>query len=120
MPTNRFTQLEVWKSAHQAVLDVYRLTRSFPDDERFVLTSQMRRAAMSVPANIAEGYGRRRPLDKARFYTIGQGSNEELSYYLILARDLGYVKDVDALSERLDSVGRMLRRLTERTLESRS
>ncbi len=117
MATNRFTQLEVWKAAHQAVLDVYRLTRSFPDDERFVLTSQMRRAAMSVPANIAEGYGRRRPLDKARFYTISQGSNEELGYFLILARDLGYTKDVDALSERLDSVGRMLRRLIERTLE---
>ncbi len=107
----------MWKSAHQAVLDVYHLTRNFPDDERFVLTSRMRRAAMSVPANIDEGYGRRRPLDKARFYTIGQGSNEELAYYLILARDLGYVKDVDVLSERLDSVGRMLRRLVERTLE---
>ena len=117
MPTTRFTQLDVWKTAHAAVLDVYRLTRAFPDDERFALSLQMRRAAISVPANIAEGYGRRRPADKARFYTISQGSNEELAYYLLLASDLGYVKDVDALEERLDAVGRMLRRLTERTLE---
>ena len=77
MATTRFTQLEVWKKAHQAVLDVYRLTTGFPADERFTLVSQMRRAAISIPANIAEGYGRRAPRDKARCYTIGQGSNEE-------------------------------------------
>ena len=118
MPTTRFTQLEVWKAAHAVVLDVYRLSRAFPDDERYTLTAQMRRAAISVPAHIAEGYGRRRPADKARFYTMSQGSNEELAYYLLLARDLGYVKEVGAFDERLDTVGRMLRRLIERTLET--
>ncbi|HEX7896568.1 MAG TPA: four helix bundle protein [Planctomycetota bacterium] len=118
MATTRFTQLEVWKQSHQAVLDVYRLTRTFPGDERFMLVSQMRRAAVSVPANIAEGYGRRAPRDKARCYTISQGSNEELGYLLILARDLGYARDVEALSAALDAVGAMLRRLIDRTLEN--
>jgi len=116
MATTRFTQLEVWKQAHQAVLDVYRLTKGFPGDERFMMVSQMRRAAVSITANIAEGYGRRAPRDKARCYTISQGSAEELAYFLILARDLGYAKDVDALSAALDAVGAMLRRLIDRTL----
>jgi four helix bundle protein len=71
---------------------------------------------MSVPAHIAEGYGRRDPADKARLSTIGQGSYEELSDFLTLAQDLGYAKRVEALQERLDGVGRRLR-LNERTLE---
>jgi four helix bundle protein len=96
MARNRFTQLEVWKKAHQNVLDVYRLTQGFPADERFLMVSQMRRAAISIPANIAEGYGRRAPRDKARCYTISQGSAEELAYLVILARDLGYAKEVGA------------------------
>lgn len=67
MATTRFTQFEVWRKAHEAVLEVYRITRGFPPDERFLLTPQMRRAAVSIPSNIAEGYGRRSPADKARF-----------------------------------------------------
>src|SRR5687768_14531787 len=117
MATTRFTQLEVWKKAHQAVLDVYLLTRTFPQDERFLLVSQMRRAAVSIPSNIAEGYGRRAPRDKARCYTISRGSTEELMYLLILSGDLGCARDVDALSKTLDAVGAMLRRLIDRTLE---
>jgi len=117
MATTRFTRLEVWKKAHQAVLDIYRVTKGFPNDERFMMVSQMRRAAISIPANIAEGYGRRAPRDKARCYTISQGSAEELGYLLILARDLGYAREVEALSATLDAVGAMLRRLIDRTLE---
>jgi len=118
MATTRFTQLEVWKKAHQNAVDVYRMTRDFPGHERFLMVSQMRRAAISIPANIAEGYGRRAPRDKARCYTISQGSAEELGYLLILARDLGYARDVDAISTALDAVGAMLRRLIDRTLEA--
>lgn len=89
----RFTDLIVWQKAHAFVLAVYRLTGRFPPDERFGLTSQLRRAAVSIPANIAEGFRRTGQLDKARFLNIAQGSLEECRYYLILARDLGYAGD---------------------------
>ena len=90
MGITSFTQLEVWKLAHRAVVDTYRITRVFPNEEKFGLTAQMRRAAVSIAANISEGFGRRQPRDKIRFYNMSQGSLEELRYYLILARDLGY------------------------------
>lgn len=76
--------------------------------EQFGLVSQMRRAAVSVPANIAEGFKKRSRPDKVRFYNISQGSLEELRYYLILSRDLGYTADVGPASANLDEVGRML------------
>ena len=85
-----FQQLEVWQKAHAVVLAVYRLTVEFPKHETFGLTSQMRRAAVSVPANIAEGFVKRGRADKLRFYNIAQGSLEEVRYYLILAEDLAY------------------------------
>lgn len=113
MATTCFTQLDVWKKAHQATLAVHKITDTLPSRERFHLASQMWRAAVSVPANIAEGYGRRRPPDKARFYPIAEGSAEELKYYLILARDLGYLKDFETLWTALQDVSRMLRRLIE-------
>ena len=114
--TTTFTQLDVWKKAHEAVLAVYILTRKFPADERFGLSIQMRRAASSIPANIAEGYGRRAAKDKARFYTIAAGSAEELKYFLILSKDLKYLQDVTALWRSVEDVCRMLRRLTDATL----
>lgn len=116
MATTSFTQLDVWKKAHQVTLAVHRLTDSLPVKERFSLAQQMWRSAVSVPANIAEGYGRRRPADKARFYTIAEGSSEELRYYLILCRDLGYLRDFGALWKPLDDVRGMLRRLVDATL----
>lgn len=116
MPTNSFTQLDVWKKAHQLTLAVYRLTTRFPRHERFGLTSQMQRAAISVPANIAEGYGRRAPRDKAHFYNIAASSAEELRYHLILSRDLGYHAGDPEPLQMLDEVAGMLRRLWERTL----
>lgn len=76
----------------------------------------MRKAATSIPANIAEGYGRRAPRDKARFYTISTGSAEELKYFLILSRDLGYLREIDALYAKMEDVSRKLRRLIETTL----
>jgi four helix bundle protein len=79
----------VWQKAHQLALAIYRLTASFPKQEMFGLTCQMQRAAVSVAANIAEGFKRRGKPDKARLLNIAQGSLEESRYYLIQAEDLG-------------------------------
>jgi four helix bundle protein len=86
-----FEDLAVWRKAHALVLLVYRVTSGFPDTERYGLVSQMRRAAVSVPANIAEGFRKRSSPDKLKFYNIAQGSLEELRYYVILTRDLDYL-----------------------------
>jgi four helix bundle protein len=104
----RFEQLEVWRVAHGLVLLVYRTTAQFPADEKFGLTSQMRRAAVSVPANIAEGFKRAGLKDKAHFYNIAQASLEELRYYFILCRDLGYKIEYELLTSEADQIGRML------------
>ena len=103
--------LEVWKVAHELTLGVYKAIRSFPDDERFCLSLQMRRAAISIPANIAEGFGRWGRKDQRRFFLIARGSAEELKYFLILGQDLGYLKDPRPLSDPLDRVCAMLHRL---------
>ena len=104
----RFQDLQVWQRAHQLALGIYEVTKSFPDNEKFGLISQMRRAAVSVPANIAEGFKKRSEKDKANFYNISQGSLEELRYYLILAKDLKYLDNIEELSDLIDEVGRML------------
>jgi four helix bundle protein len=85
-----FQDLIVWRKAHQFVLAVYRLTESFPQREIYGLSHQLRRAAVSIPANIAEGFRKRDPADKTRFMNMAEGSIEECRYYLILAHDLGY------------------------------
>jgi len=104
----RFQDLEVWQRAHQLVLRIYEVTKRFPDNEKFGLISQMRRAAVSVPANIAEGFKKRSEKDKANFYNISQGSLEELRYFAILAKDLKYLDNIEELSDLIDEVGRML------------
>ncbi len=108
MAIERFEQLEVWQAAPRLVLDVYKVTQELPKDQRFGLTSQMQRAGVSVPANIAEGFKRRGPADKVRFYNIAQGSLEELRYYFILCRDLGYKVEFELLTDQTEHVGRML------------
>src|SRR6476620_3573829 len=85
-----FRDLEVWQMAHRLVLMVYKTTSAFPVDERFGLTSQMRRAGVSVPANIVEGFRRYGIQDKLRHYNIAEGSLEELKYFFVLAADLNY------------------------------
>ncbi len=107
MPAKNFQDLIVWQRAHQFVLEVYRLTDSFPRNELYGLTSQLRRAAVSVPANIAEGFRKHSRQDKARYMNISQGSLEECRYYLILAHDLGYA-DTIVLSGRLEEVSKLL------------
>jgi four helix bundle protein len=107
MGATTFQDLEVRQKAHAWVLGVYRLTACFPRGELFGLTSQLRRAATSVPANISEGFVKRGKADKLRFYNIAQGSLEECRYYLILARDLGYADTADLMT-LIDEVSRML------------
>ncbi|MEL6536635.1 MAG: four helix bundle protein [Bacteroidota bacterium] len=102
-----FQDLRVWQKAHQLTLAVYRLTKTFPKEELFGLTSQIRRAAVSVPANIAEGFRKVGKADKARFMNISQGSLDEVHYYFILAKDLGYADPEQELNQ-LDEVSRML------------
>ena len=108
MKTKRFEDVIVWQKSHVLVLEIYKMTKLFPQDERFGLISQMRRCAISVPANIAEGYRKRGIKDKLRFYNIAQGSLDELRYYLILSKDLGYVKDVSKYFNLQDEVTRLL------------
>lgn len=107
MLARSFRDVDVWKKSHQFVLKVYRLTENFPKHELFGLTSQLRRAAVSVPANIAEGFRKRGKPDKLRFYNISQGSLEECRYYLILAKDLNYGK-VNELDQNLEEISKML------------
>ncbi len=105
--TNRFEDLLMWQKAHRFVLDVYRLSQTFPKSETYGLSSQFRRAAVSIAANIAEGYRKRTKLDKLRFYNIAQGSIEESRYYLILTRDLGY-GEVTQLQIMLEEISKLL------------
>ena len=102
-----FEDIDIWKKAHQFVLDVYRLTEAFPKHELFCLTSQLRRAAISIPANFAEGFRKPSKREKYRFYSISLGSLEECRYYLRLASDLGYGK-TDELRSHLEEVSKML------------
>jgi four helix bundle protein len=85
------------RKAHQFVLEVYKLTKNFPREEVFGLTSQFRKAAVSIPANIVEGYKKKGKNDKVRFFNISEGSLEECKYYIILSKDLEYVTNGDLL-----------------------
>ena len=91
--TNQFQNIVAWQKAHQFVLLVYRATKTYPEFEKFGLCSQFQRAAVSIPANIAEGYKKLSRADKLRFYNIAQGSLEECRYYIILSKDLGYINE---------------------------
>ena len=91
--TNSFKDIKAWQLAHQFVIDVYRTTRTFPDVERYGLCSQFQRAAVSIPANIAEGYRKDGMADKLRFLNIAQGSLEECRYYILLSYDLNYINN---------------------------
>lgn len=105
-----FRSLLVWRKSHELTLKVYRVTKSFPADERFGLTSQLRRSCSSVPANIAEGCGRASEADFGRFLTLAAGSASETEYHLLLATDLGYLQQPDSELLQADTteVKRML------------
>lgn len=110
MPTQSFEQLAVWQKAHQYVLAIYRITKKYPREEIFSLVNQMRRAAASITANIAEGYIRLGAKEKLRFYNISQGSLEETRNFIILSKDLEYIseKDKEQLSMQAEEVSRLL------------
>jgi four helix bundle protein len=110
MATFTFQNIYAWQKAHEFTLLVYRTTRHFPEDERFGLTSQFRRAAISIGANIAEGYKKLSKADKLRFMNISEGSMAECMNYIILSYDLGYTDDDEneQLSRCIEEAGRLL------------
>jgi len=105
-----FEDLIVWQKAHSLVLATYKMTSAFPNHELYGLTSQFKRAGVSIPANIAEGYKRMGRSDKARFYNIAQSSLEECRYYLRLSKDLNYLPENEYNTNRilLEEVSRLL------------
>jgi len=107
-PAKTFEDLIVWQKAHQFVLLVYKFTEEFPKQEMYGLTSQLRRAAVSIAANIAEGFKKKGKPDKVRFLNISEGSVDECLYYHILVKDLGYGK-TDGLRNDLDEISKILR-----------
>ena len=116
-----FRDLKVWAKAHQLVLDVYRTTRSFPSEERYGLTRDMRRAAASVPTNVAEGCGRTGDRELARFMSIAAGSASETEYQLLLARDLEYLDQEShrRLDGQVNEVKRMLNSFMQKLTANR-
>lgn len=105
-----YQDLQVWQKAHSLTLELYRLSRGFPKEEIYGVTSQLRRSAMSIGSNLAEGCGRRTSTELARFVRIAMGSASELDYQLVLCRDLGYLTadSFQRLSESLIEVRKML------------
>lgn len=111
-----YRKLSVWTKAHQFVLQMYQWTARFPESEKFGLVSQMRRSAISIPANIAEGCGRGSPLELRRYLHIASGSAHEVEYHVVLASDLGYLSP-EACSEatqRITELKRMLSGLIQK------
>ena len=106
-PAQSFRDLLVWQKAHRFVLAIYEFTSHLPKQETYGLSLQMRRAAVSIPANIAEGFRKRSRPDKARFMNMAEGSVEESRYYLIVAQDLGYGQ-TGQLMASLEEVSRLL------------
>ena len=117
-----FNDLNVWKKAHKFVLQIYQATESFPDKERFCIISQIRRSAISIPTNLAEGGKRQSKKDFAHFVNIAEGSLEETKYHLLLSKDIGYLKTdtYEILVGHANEIGRMLyslrRNLTRNSL----
>jgi four helix bundle protein len=111
-----YLDLLVWEKAHALTLALYRSTQCFPAEERFGLTSQIRRSCSSIPANLAEGCGRRSDGEMARFVQIAMGSGAELSYHLLLSRDLGLLNSSEyaRLNSDLSEVTRMLSSLSQK------
>jgi four helix bundle protein len=118
-PARDFQDLIVWQKAHQFVLSSYKISGSFPSHEMYGLTSQFRRAAVSIPANIAEGFKRKTKADKARYMNIAQASVEECRYYLILIKDLSYYDTSEVMSS-LEEISKLLDSYTSSILASGS
>jgi len=115
-----FRELKVWQKAHGLTLGIYRVTRTFPREELYGIMSQLRRAAASVPANLAEGRCRRTDRDFGRFASIALGSASEVEYYLLLSRDLELLEEgaYYELADQVEEVKRMLSALQDRLASS--
>lgn len=111
-----FRKLNVWEKAHQNTLDIYKITKSFPVEERYGLTSQLRRAAVSVPTNIVEGSSRRTEKDFAYFLQISVGSSSEVEYLILLSKDLEFIDndDYNKLTEEVVTTRKMLINFTKK------
>ena len=111
-----FSELQVWRKAHRLTLDVYKITAGFPREEVYGLTSQIRRACSSIPANLAEGCGRDGDAELARFCFIAMGSASELQYHLLLARDLNFLElhDYERVLESVIELKKMLAGLIQK------
>ena len=118
----RFTDLKVWQRSHSLALEAYRVTATFPSAERFGLISQLRRAAASIPTNIAEGSKRESNQEYARFLNIAEGSLAETEYLVMLSRDLGFLArdNADGLIKEITEIARMLNALKQKVTESRA
>ena len=105
-----FKRLTAWQQAHQLTLDIYKMTNGFPSDERFGVTSELRKAATSIPTNIAEGCGRCGEREFTRFLSIASGSASETEYQLLLAHHLGYISvdDYQVMNEQVNAIKKML------------
>lgn len=112
-----YRDLLVWQMAHNLVLEIYKLTKQFPREEMYTLTTQLIRAAISVPANLAEGFNRKGIKDKLRFYNIACGSLSEVDYFLLLTKDLNYA-ETSVLSQKVEEVTKMLNKYTKTILSS--
>ena len=108
-----YKKYKVWELGHQVTLEIYRLTKSFPKEEAYGMSSQMRRASYSVPSNIAEGCGRESDAEFKRFLVIAKGSAAELEYFTLLARDLGFLEQNSfiKLYDKVDKIRRSLHNL---------
>lgn len=116
---NNFYDLDAWKKGHLVVLDIYKITKSFPKEEIYGITSQLRRAASSITANIAEGFARYHFKDKVRFYYNSRGSTAEVQNFLILSKDSDYIdeKTFRNIMEKCDEVSKLINGLI-RSIES--
>ncbi|MGI8668343.1 MAG: four helix bundle protein [Aridibacter sp.] len=115
-----FRGLRVWEELHKLTLGIYKMTKYFPKEEMFSLTNQIRRAAVSVPSNIAEGCGRETQKDYAHFLQMALGSASEVDYQLLLAKDLNYLKNNQylELNDKIDKIKRQLANLIKKVRAS--
>ena len=119
MKIRSFTDLLAWQESHKLVVDIYRATKLFPKEETYSLTDQMRRAAVSITSNIAEGFGRHSYKEKIQFYYLAQGSLTELKNQLLLSRDLAYLtkEDLSSLALQANLAHRLLQGLISKSKE---
>jgi len=111
MKTKSFKDLIVWQKSYKLVLEIYKITKGFPTTETYGLSQQMRKAAVSIPSNIAEGYGRKHKAEYDQFLSIAYGSLLELETQFLLARDLKYLAESETVESLLREVGSMLYRM---------